>query len=433
MRYFIQLILLFSLTQTDRSHSTQVFRDLQQLEDHSQSIADRFLKDDELEKTFPISDYFYPSTRFWFLIYTYFDDSKIVIHDRNNLNLIYHVQDFSSLDNRSVHPFAQSYIQEELIKKQMNTLKEKLLLLAKEPLPKEPSLVSLYNQVTKAGIVIGKTPQERKKIFTLLAKGLRTQRGLKNHIESGIGRYNLYSHFLDRYFADSKLPKELIAISFLESSFNPHAHSKSRAAGVWQLMPFLQKNFFPVHSGIDYRLNIGLSSIAAASLLKENFQILKRWDLAITAYNSGIKHILKEKRRNPDLTLEELIKSSEHSRFGFASKNFYSEYLALTRVLKFREELFPTTQPIDPLLDLHFYFPKCDLDLKRISTSTDQEYLRSLNHQFKKIGTIKKGVLLSTDIKLPSSYYEQVSRKDLIRKRPKDWMNSKRNYSCSTK
>ncbi|HLW56517.1 MAG TPA: transglycosylase SLT domain-containing protein [Bacteriovoracaceae bacterium] len=433
MRCLILLLLFFILTQTDRLDSSHVFRDLKQLEDHSQSIADRFLQDAELQKSFPISDYFYPSTRFWFLIYTYFDDAKIVIHDRNNLNLIYHVQDFTSLDHKNVHPYAQSYIQDELIKKQMKSLKEKLLLLANDPLPKEAALVSLYNQVVKAGVVIGKTPHERKKTFALLAKGLRAQRGLKNHIQDGISRYNLYSQFLDQYFEASRLPKELIAIAFLESSFNPHAHSKSRAAGVWQLMPFLQKKFFPVHKGIDYRLNIGLSSIAAASLLKENYQILKRWDLAITAYNSGIKHIIKEKRLKPELNLEELIKSSEHSRFGFASKNFYAEYLALTRVLKFREQLFPTTQAIDPIQELYFYFSKCDLNLKRIHSTTDQEYLRSLNHQLKKLKILKKGVLISSDSKLPSRYYEQISIRDLIRKRPKDWMNRRKNYSCSTR
>ncbi|HLT22079.1 MAG TPA: hypothetical protein VKZ84_01485, partial [Bacteriovoracaceae bacterium] len=151
------------------------------------------------------------------------------------------------------------------------------------------------------------------------------------------------------------------------------------------------------------------------------------------AYNSGIKHIIKEKRLKPELNLEELIKSSEHSRFGFASKNFYAEYLALTRVLKFREQLFPTTQAIDPIQELYFYFSKCDLNLKRIHSTTDQEYLRSLNHQLKKLKILKKGVLISSDSKLPSRYYEEISIRDLIRKRPKDWMNRRKNYSCSTR
>lgn len=433
MKLIATLLLLLLIPPSDRVISHQVFKDLALFEKHTQAIDERYLQDVELQKLFPITDTFYANTRFWFMIYTYFDDSKLVIHDRNNLQLIYHVQDFSQLDKNDVHPFAQSYIQEELIKNQIKTLKEKLLLLSQSTLPERPDLLALYNQVVRSGLKIGQSPQEHKETFKKLAKGLRAQRGLKNHIEEGLIRYNLYADFLTNYFNHAKLPQELIAISFLESSFNPHAHSKSKAAGVWQLMPFLHNNFFPSHSPIDYRLNIGLSSIAAAALLKENFQILKRWDLAITAYNSGVKHILAERRRNPALTLEELIRNSEHTRFGFASKNFYAEFLALTRVLKFREELFPSTQAVNSLKDLHFYFAKCNINLNQIFSKTEQQYLRSLNHQLRKMTVLKKGTLLSTDQKLKSTHFELVGSRDLFRKRPKNWMNAKKNYSCSTK
>lgn len=433
MKYLFFLFLLFCTPQSDRSLDSLLIADQSQFKIHTNEDADGFLRDEELQKTFPVSDYFYPSTRFWFLIYTHFDDSKLILHDRNNLNLIYHVQDFSSLETKKVHPYAQSYIQEQLINKKIEHLRERLLKLAETPLPSSADQVALYNQVLQSGIKIGPHPEDHRRVFTRLAKGIRAQRGLKNHIEQGISRYNLYSKFTDKYFSALKLPAELISIAFLESSFNPDAHSKSRAAGVWQLMPFLKRSFFPNHSKIDYRLNIGISSVAAAQLLQENFQILKRWDLALTAYNSGIKHILKLKKDNPDLTLEMLIKRSEYSNFGFASKNFYAEFLALTRVLKYRDQLFPSVQAIDPLNDLKFYFAKCDINLVKGFSPTEREYLKSLNHQIRKVNIIKKGTLITTDSDLSPIFYENVSWNDLIKKRPKLWMDPKKRYSCSTR
>lgn len=433
MKYLILIFFLLTTSQTRRTHLSFSSEEQEQFSIHIGQAVDQFLADKELQKIFPIDDFFYSSTRFWFLIYTYFDDKKLVIHDRSNLNLIYHIQDFSSLDSKNVHPYAQSFIQDKLIRNKMQTLKENLLLLAQDPLPKNSELSSLYNLVLQSGVVVGTTAQEQKQAFTNLAKNLRTQRGLKNHIEAGLTRYNLYSHFLDQYFMDHQLPKELVAISFLESSFNPYAHSKSRAAGVWQFMPFLQRSFFPDHKKIDYRLNIGISSIAAAKLLKENYKILRHWDLAVTAYNSGIKHILTEKRANPTLDLEHLIKKSGHSSFGFASKNFYAEFLALTRVLKHREKLFPIIDDIEPFESLNFYFTKCDINLNKGFSPQQREQLRSVNHQIKKLKILPKGTLITTDADLSPVFYQKISWNDLLKKKPKEWMNPKKRYNCSTR
>jgi len=433
MKYLFLFFFILTTSQSQRTGLNFVPSEQVQFRLHTNEAVDVFLSDNELQKLFPISDYFYPSTRFWFLIYTYFDDTKLVIHDRDNLGLIYKIQDFSSLESKNVHRYAQSFIQDEFIKKRINELKEQLVELASNPLPSSSEQVTLYNQVQRAGINTGKTPEEHYEAFIRLSKNVRAQRGLKNHIESGLARYNLYADFLDKYFLDRGLPKELIAISFLESSFNPNAHSKSRAVGVWQFMPFLQNSFFPKHKKIDYRLNVGISSVAAASLLQENYKILKRWDLAVTAYNSGIKHILKERRSKSALTLQDLIQGSENSRFGFASKNFYSEFLALTRVLKYREQLFPILQNVDPLPDLHFYFAKCDINLIRGFKATEREYLKSLNLQIKRLNMIPKGTLITTDSDLSPVFYQKVSWNDLLKKRPKQWMDPKRRYSCSTR
>jgi hypothetical protein len=57
------------------------------LRDHDDRVSDEFI----------VSDYFYPTVNFWFLIYTQFTSNHVVLHDKNNLSLIYKVLDFSQL------------------------------------------------------------------------------------------------------------------------------------------------------------------------------------------------------------------------------------------------------------------------------------------------------------------------------------------------
>lgn len=433
MKYLIFLLVFILNPRTVRMNSDEFSMDHHQFKLHTDKIVQKYLDDPELNEKFPVSGDLNAMTRFWFLIYSYFDDQKLVIHDRNNLNLIYQIHDFSSLKSKNVHPYAQAYIQEEFIKGKMKALQERLLDLAETPLPTDPELISLYDQVVKAGVDVGDNEEDKRNAFQLLAKNLRYQRGLKNHIEEGLKRYNTYYLFLDELFLALNVPHELIAISFLESSFNPSAHSRSDAVGVWQFMPFLNKSFFPQHKGVDYRLNIGVSSVAAGMLLKENHQILKRWDLAVTAYNSGIKHLLTLRKKNPELTLSEVLATSDHSSFGFASKNFYTEFLALTRVLKFRNELFPKLQDIPPFENLHFYFPKCDINLKKAFSLEYRTKLLETNHHLRKKHQIAKGTLITTDMDLSPKYYYKLSLKEIVRKRPKLWLDPKKRYSCSTR
>ena len=56
--------------------------------------------------------------------------------------------------------------------------------------------------------------------------------------------------------------------------------------------------------------------------------MLKSWPLAITAYNHGLGGIQRAVRRVGSKNLNTIIDKYRHRRFGFASKNFYAEFLA---------------------------------------------------------------------------------------------------------
>jgi len=87
-----------------------------------------------------------------------------------------------------------------------------------------------------------------------------------------------------------------------------------------------------VGRALDERRDPIRSSEAAAKLLKENHEKLGSWPLAITAYNHGIAGLLKARKRKGS---EEAVFSDYSTRrFKFASRNFYTEFLAARHVAK---------------------------------------------------------------------------------------------------
>ncbi len=396
--------------------------------------------DDRVSNLFPVDDYFYPNVLFWFLIYTQFESNSVVIHDKADLSIIYKVLDFSSLHKKELPRNTIYVLQDKIAEDKVEELKRDLEELSMDPYSLSTTSRNILRALKQAGITLPTSKSDRSIFFTELKKNLRTQTGQKNFIKSGIVESLPYQSFLFRLFADKKLPKELLAIPFLESSFNPRAHSKVSAAGAWQFMPLISSYFLPKRTtNLDYRFNIGLSSLAAAKLLDENHRILKSWDLAVTAYNSGTKHLLKTKRElnRSDVTLEDVIKHSDSKHFGFASKNFYSEFLALVHTLAYQEELFDglhTHDRKDVNEELRYFMAKCSVKLEKILKAEVLDDIYFHNHQLKKsTHTLPRGYLITSKSLLPSNRFYHVPYKELLRTKPKDWGRFLRGQSCSTR
>jgi len=76
-------------------------------------------------------------------------------------------------------------------------------------------------------------------------------------------------------------------------------------------------------------------------LLKQNYQILGNWPLAITAYNHGTDGIFRGIKAVESDDLVDLIRGYQSPTFGFASKNFYAEFLAVVQIARNSETFFP--------------------------------------------------------------------------------------------
>ncbi len=410
---------------------------------YSQKALDPYLRDHDnrVNPVFKISEFYYSNVRFWFLIYTKLESTHVAIHDRSNLSIIYRVLDFSALKRKGLHSNTLYVLQQKLSRERLDEVRLSLDLLIKDPHNMNPESREIFRSIRNGGMDLPSDRQDRSALFQKLRDNIRIQTGQKDFIEAGLRRSIPYQKFLRSHFEARELPAELAVIPFLESSFNPRAHSKVSALGIWQFMPLIGSYFLPKRtSNIDYRSNVGLSSVAAANLLKDNHRIMKKWDLTVTSYNSGTKHLLKSRRELaslPDVDLEDIIKHSSSGAFGFASKNFYAEFLALAHVMAYEDDLFPgihQSERSDADENLVFSVSKCPMRIDKEVGALQLDEISFYNdhiRDFKKI--YSKGTLITTKSRLPASKFYKLDERTVLNKKPKDWPLLVRNQSCSTR
>lgn len=407
--------------------------------DYILSDSDNLIKED-----FIIPKYFDSSVRFWFSIYTQFSSKQVVIHDMNDLDIVYNIMDFSELHSSNINRFAKAKLQTQLALEYTRKLKKTLKKFAKSLKKLNPEEEGILAAV-KRNHKIPKSWKKRNYFFKKLAQNVRTQTGQRDKIYNGMIRAIPYFEYLYKTIDAFKLPRELIAITFLESSFNPKAYSKVGAAGAWQFMPYISSLFMPRRNDhVDYRLSPVISSVSAFHLLKQNKMILKRWDLAVPAYNSGTKHLVKARKKFKkvkNLDLAYILEKYDHAHLGFASKNFYSEFLALVHVLAYKDVIYPLKGFLDSFKrfnthNLNIYVTKCKITPKKIfkllkKSSPD---LYELNYHYRHPKRkFKRGNFLVSDITLTSRRYYKLSMKQIVKDYPKFWPKLIKKKRCNRK
>jgi membrane-bound lytic murein transglycosylase D len=274
--------------------------------------------------TFPEYDSIRPNVSFWKKIYTEYSTTQGVVHDKRNLGIIYGVIE---LKDRNRH--GSRKINRDRIKKAKKKYKLILAKLARG----EPPIGSEEKRVAD---LFGTEAQQSD--FRSAMRNLRCQVGQKDPFRQSIIRSGAYLAEIKQIFRDAGLPTELSYLPHVESSFNPKAYSKFGAAGIWQFTRSTGKRFMTVSYAVDERRDPILSSYAAARLLKQNFKKLRNWPMALTAYNHGITGMLRAKRRKG--SYEAIFKEYRSRIFKFASRNFYSEFLAAVEVAQNYRQYF---------------------------------------------------------------------------------------------
>ncbi len=401
-----------------------------------------YLKDpnNKVAKDFSIPKELYPNVKFWFDIYTKHDSKVAVIHDTDNLSIVYSAIDTSDVTNKLLNRHTKYALVKKYRKQYLSYYKDALKKLSKGKCS-ETYCKKVLDSLSKAKIKIPRNRRKRKTLFLMYRGNIRIQTGQKDKIKRGLHNINRYGTPIERIFKAHKAPKELLAIALLESSFNVNAKSKVNATGPWQFMNYIGKHFMNIDRYQDQRKNAFLSTSAALHLLRQNKMILKHWDLAINAYNSGTKNILKGIRylkkkkgiKNP--RVHHIVRLYNSAAYQFAGKNFYSEFLALAHIIAYRQKIYPEEKIFNGNA-LHAYITKCSLDLnKLLKTIKSSDFKMSIinNHLSKRIRKFPKGTIVFSDVPLTKRRFYKVKYSDFKKYYPKKMYKKVRSYKCSTR
>jgi membrane-bound lytic murein transglycosylase D len=170
---------------------------------------------------------------------------------------------------------------------------------------------------------------------------VRAQRGVRERTAAGIKRSGRYIAHIQQIFKERGLPPELTYLPIVESSYDPGARSSVGALGIWQFMPRTGRQYLRISRGIDERRDPFESSRAAAAYLKEAYENLGSWPLAITSYNFGQAGIARAVAEVGSDDIVDLIERYNHPYWGFPPKHFYAEFLAAMEIGTNLDRYFP--------------------------------------------------------------------------------------------
>jgi membrane-bound lytic murein transglycosylase D len=280
--------------------------------------------------------------RFWRSVFADYSKYQVVVHDTIDLDRIYSVVDFTDLAAQGVDPIELDRAMKEETEIEVARLR------------------SLFRRIAE-GVSRDELLDDERRVYDLFAsdrdpdrflvagdeKRLRTQRGIRERFEDGYRRARRFFPEMERIFREEGVPVELTRLPLIESCFNLEAYSKVGAAGVWQFMPSTGRLFMEVNDLIDERRDPITSTRAAARFLARTYDMLGSWPLAITAYNHGPGGMARAVRDVGTDDIAAIVREYKGPAFGFASRNFYAEFLAALDVDKHHTAWFGHV-PDDP-------------------------------------------------------------------------------------
>ena len=273
-----------------------------------------------------------PAVKFWTRVYTEITTQQGFIHDSLRMDIVFHTV---------------------RIDEDLGTRERRRRI--------ERSLETTRNVLTKlAGGARQGLSNEEERILKLFPEGtsnaelrasagrLRFQLGQADRFRAGLVRSGMYKPYIHEVLAKRGLPLELAALPHVESSFDPTGYSKVGAAGMWQFMRSTGVRYMRIDHIVDERRDPFFSSDAAARLLADNHSVIQSWPLALTAYNHGLAGMRRAVAQQKTSDIATIVAKYQSRSFGFASRNFYTAFLAALEIDSNPERYFPNLKLDEP-------------------------------------------------------------------------------------
>jgi membrane-bound lytic murein transglycosylase D len=278
---------------------------------------------------FPIPSEIQDNVDFWRNVFGVWSRHQVVFHDDEHLGVIYDVADLPG-------PVRAGYTAEQraFVRSKEESLKYRLAAMERK-IASGGSLTS-DERALRDKIADAAGPQA---IYGAHER-VRTQRGVRERFRRGLEISGRYDQAFREIFRSEGVPEDLAYLPHVESSFQVGARSSAGAAGVWQFTSGTGRLYMTVNRAVDERLDPIVAADAAALYLRSAYAQLGSWPLAITSYNHGIGGMQRAKSLHGD-DFGRIASAYDGPYFGFASRNFYAEFLAAREIAKHPQKYFP--------------------------------------------------------------------------------------------
>ncbi len=271
---------------------------------------------------FPVPPEIAPAVRFWVEVFTRWSRNDVVIHDRVEPGRVYEVvQDV---------PWGREDVLAPRVDRVLADLRLRRLW-GPDPIERllRPELTAVLGEAL-----------DRDRI--------RLQRGMREVFADGLVRARRFLPMVRGELSRAGVPVALAALPLVESSYHPGATSSAGASGMWQLTADTAERWAPEGS-VDRRDPVQATR-AAARFLAHLHDLTGSWPLAITAYNHGPSGVMRARRVVGTDDLGALVTHYRGPGFGFASRNFYAEFLAALHVQRHADRYFTLPAPEPPVV-----------------------------------------------------------------------------------
>jgi len=266
------------------------------------------------DTAFPVPAGLTAAVRFWVETFTQYGYRDVIIHDRIEPGVVYDVV-------RDVDPGDDARVRERV-----QAVVDRLALDAL----RGPSARALFQS---SAVMLD--PLDR----------VRTHRGMREAVAEGLCAERAFRAEVRAALAAEGVPLDLSALPLVESTYHPGLTSQSGAVGLWQITADVADRYVDAAGRSDVRRDPFRATVAAARYLRDLHQQFGSWPLALTAYNHGPNGVQRAREAVGTDDVGEIARRYRGPGFGFASRNFYAEFLAARHVLRHAAQYFPEIAP----------------------------------------------------------------------------------------
>ncbi len=271
-----------------------------------------------------------PAVEFWCKTYTKWHRSEVAIHDDRYLDVIYEVMVLPGYVDESL-----TSEQKEMVKQRRDFWKAQLFVLESKLRYNAPLNANDRQMIAK----LESSGRQLNSVLNGAAERVRSQRGTRERFIHGLEISRRYDGQFRKIFRDAGLPEDLAYLPHVESSFQPAAKSSAGAMGMWQFTKGAAKTFMP-GGRVDLCLDPFASAVGAARYLSYAYSKLGDWPAAITSYNHGIGG-MKRAQNEVGRDFVRIVNMYDGPAFGFASRNYYAQFLAAREIARNPMEYLP--------------------------------------------------------------------------------------------